>query len=644
MLLRGTLMLFMAATSYAAVDRLVVRDRTDLAGGIAFGTAGPYERIVATAHYVIDPKLPQNRAIVDIDLAPRNKDGMVEFSGDVLILRPRDLTKGNGTAIIDVPNRGRLLAVSTFNRGPATLDPKSMQDLGDGLLMREGFTVVSVGWQWDEPPIPGRLGLRVPVLPGITGLVRAEVVPDATITRFSLADRDHIPYPVADEADSANRLYIRTAPGAARREIPRARWRFSNKSAVEVDGGCEPGQICEVVYRATGAVPVGLGFAAVRDMASFVKNDASILSGGDRPVIRRTIGFGVSQTGRFLRHMMYEGFNQDERNRKALDGVWADVAGAGRGGFNHRFAQPSRDGQPLLHYSWPVDMFPFTDAVIEDPVTGRRDGLLVRVESSHTAPKIFYTNHSYEYWGRAASLIHTTPDAKHDVVPSANTRIYFIAGGQHGSGSLPLKRSNTQNLSNPLDIRWPMRALLIAFHQWLKDSIEPPPSIYPHLAAGELTSAMNVRYPPGTRAPKWPRTPQVLDFGSNFSTKRIVEIEPPAEGASYPVLVPQVDRDGNETGGVRLPDLEVPLGFYTGWNLRDPAIGSPDRMIAFTGSFLPFDLAKIRQRYKSRDAYLAEVREAGQKLAARRFIVPSDLGAIVEGSSKLWDEVLRVSR
>src|SRR3954453_15999986 len=225
----GTLMLFMAAASYAAVDRLVVKDRTDLAGGIAFGSAGPYERIVATAHYVIDPKLPQNRAIADIDLAPRNKDGMVEFSGDVLILRPRDLAKSNGTAIIDVPNRGRLLAVSTFNRGPATLDPKSKQDLGDGLLMREGFTVVSVGWQWDEPPIPGRLGLRVPVLPDVTGVVRAEVVPDATITRFSLADRDHIPYPVADEADSSNPLYVHTAPGAPRREVPRARWRFVNK-------------------------------------------------------------------------------------------------------------------------------------------------------------------------------------------------------------------------------------------------------------------------------------------------------------------------------------------------------------------------------------------------------------------------------
>jgi hypothetical protein len=641
MLLRlGTLMLFLAAVSHAAVHRLSVKEKTNLAGGAAFGNAGQYERIVAEAHYLIDPGLPQNRAIVDIDLAPRNKDGMVEFSGDVLIIKPRDPAKSNGTAIIDLPNRGRLLAVSTFNRGPAVLDPKSMADVGDGLLMREGFTVISVGWQWDEPEIEGRLGLRVPRLPGITGLVRAEVVPDATTTRFSLADRDHIPYPVAAEADPSNRLYVRAAPGTPRREVPRARWRFADKGSIEVDGGCEPGQIYEVVYKATGAVPVGLGFAAVRDMASFIKHGGSPLFGGDQPTIHRTIGFGVSQTGRFLRHMMYEGFNEDEKNRKALDGVWADVAGAGRGGFNHRFAQPSRDGQPLLHYSWPVDLFPFTDAVIDDPVTGGRGGLLARAESSHTTPKIFYTNHSYEYWGRAASLIHTTPDGTNDVAPPVSTRIYFIAGGQHGSGSLPLRRTKTQNLGNPLDIRWPMRALLIAFHRWLKDGIEPPASVYPRIRTGELTAAAKVKYPSGTRPPSWPRVPRVLDFGSSFPTKGIVEAEPPKEGASYSVLMPQVDRDGNETGGIRLPELEVPLGFYTGWNLRDASTGSPDQMIAFTGSFFPFDLAKIRQRYKSREAYLADVREAGQKLTSKRLVLESDLAKIVERSAQLWDEVV----
>jgi hypothetical protein len=637
----GALAFLAAALSQAAVDRISVKEKTDLAGGVAFGDVGPYERIIATAHFLIDPKLPQNRGIIDLELAPRNKDGMVEFSADLLVLKPRDPSKGNGTAIVDVPNRGRLLSVSMFNRAPSALDPKSVAELGDGLLMRQGFSVVSVGWQWDEPAIPGRLGLHAPQLPGITGLVRGEFVPDKSVSRFSLGDRDHVPYPVADQADSANRLYVRQAPGVPRREIPRSKWRFVDKGSIEVDGGCEPGLIYEVVYRATGAVPTGLGFAAVRDMASFLKyGESPLLAGGKQQHIKRTIGFGVSQTGRFLRHMVYEGFNQDEKNRKALDGVWAEVAGAGRGGFNHRFAQPSRDGQPLLHYSWPVDMFPFTDAKIDDPLTGRSDGLLTRVQALQVAPRIFYTNHSYEYWGRAASLIHTTTDSRRDIPPGNDTRIYFLAGGQHGSGSLPLKRTNTENVDNPLDIRWAMRGLLIAFHEWLKDGVEPPSSLYPKIAAGELVRSREVKYPANVHAPRWPRVPQVLDFGPDFAARKIVTVEPPKEGSAYPILVPQVDRDGNEVGGLRLPELEAPLGIYTGWNLRGRSIGSPDRMIAFTGSFFPYDSAKIRQRYGSREAYLKQFRQSGQKLSARRLILASDLPQMVERAGQLWDEVI----
>jgi hypothetical protein len=268
--------------------------------------------------------------------------------------------------------------------------------------------------------------------------------------------------------------------------------------------------------------------------------------------------------------MLYQNFNEDEQGRKALDGVWSHVAGAGRGGFNHRFAQPSRDAQPLLHGSWPVDMFPFNAS----------DGM----KATAAAPKVFYTNGSYEYWGRAASLIHTTPDGTRDVAPDAETRIYLLAGAQHGAGSLPLKRTNTQNIDNPLDQRWAMRALLMAMNAWVKNGVEPPASVYPRIASGELVHAEEVKYPTAVHAPKLYRIPHVLDFGPEFLAKGIVSIEPPKEGASYPALLPQVDKDGNETGGIRMPELDVPLGIYTGWNLRAAAIGSPDRMIAFIGS------------------------------------------------------------
>jgi hypothetical protein len=621
MILRlGALACLLATLAQPAVDRIYIKERTDVAGGASFGSVGPYERITATAVFRIDPKLKQNRSIVDLDLAPVDAEGLVEFTSDLLVLKPRDPAKGNGTALIDVPNRGRVLSVSQFNRGS--------DEVGDGFLMQQGFTIVSVGWQWDTPEIPGRLGLKAPRLRGdITGLVRSEYVPDKSVGGFSLADRDHVAYPVADEKDPANRMTVSDGPGLPKREIPRAKWRFVDKKAVELDGGCEPGKIYEVVYRGTGAVPVGLGFAAVRDMASFFKYGTSpFLLGDQKQFIKRTIGFGVSQTGRFLRHMLYQDFNEDEKGRIALDGVWSHVAGAGRGGFNHRFAQPSRDGQPLLHYSWPVDMLPFTD-----------DGLLARVKAGKAAPKIFYTNGSFEYWGRAASLIHTTPDGARDVAPDANSRIYLLAGAQHGAGSLPLKRANTQNIDNPLDQRWALRALLVAMNSWLKDGVEPPASAYPRIATHELVPANQVKYPAPVRAPKFFRIPRALDFGPDFVAKGIISIEPPKEGAEYSVLLPQVDGDGNELGGIRMPELDVPLGIYTGWNMRASSIGSPDRMIAFIGSFFPY--SDVSRRYATKDAYLSRFRAAAGALASRRFALQADIDKMVETAGELWDAV-----
>ncbi|HET8547742.1 MAG TPA: hypothetical protein VFL57_07060, partial [Bryobacteraceae bacterium] len=275
--------LLAGAWAEAAVHAIHLKERSDLAGGSAFGAAGAYERITATVYFRVDPRLAQNRGIIDLGLAPVNDQGLVEFSADLLVLRPRDPSRGNGTALIDVPNRGRMLVNSVFNRGPSVLDPITGAELGDAFLMQRGFTIVSIGWQWDVPDAPGRLGLHAPRLPAtVTGLVRSEFVPNQRTSGFSLADRDHVPYPVADPADAANRVYVSSGPGMRRSEIARERWRFVKGTAIEVEGGCEPGKIYEVVYRATGAVPAGLGFAAVRDMASFIKYGRSPFLLGDQ--------------------------------------------------------------------------------------------------------------------------------------------------------------------------------------------------------------------------------------------------------------------------------------------------------------------------------------------------------------------------
>jgi hypothetical protein len=236
-----------------------------------------------------------------------------------------------------------------------------------------------------------------------------------------------------------------------------------------------------------------------------------------------------------------------------------------------------------------------------------------------------------------ASLIHTTPDGTRDVALDANTRIYFLTGGQHGAGSIPPVRGQTQNLTNPLDMRWAMRALLVDFHEWLKDGLEPPASLYPRIAAGELVRPSEVQYPAGVRAPRFLRVPRVLDFGPEFLSKGIITIEPPREGDAYSVLVPQMDKDGNERAGVHLPELQAPLGVYTGWNLRTESIGAPDRMIAFIGSFFPFAPGQVKQRYGTKAAYIERIRQAADQLADRRLVLKSDVPSIGDRAAQLWD-------
>jgi hypothetical protein len=321
-----------------------------------------------------------------------------------------------------------------------------------------------------------------------------------------------------------------------------------------------------------------------------------------------------------------------------FDGVWAHVAGAGRGSFNQRFAQPSRDGQPIANVFYPTDVFPFTG-----------------VEEVKARPKVFYTNGSYEYWGRAASLIHTSPDGKQDApIPSA-TRIYFNTSAQHGPGQFPPARTNTRNLSDPLDYRWQMRALLAAMNAWLKDGKEPPASRYPRIATGELVARGKLAFPAlaALTPPRAPHTPYHLDFGPDFATKGIATIEPPQKGEPFQTLVPQVNSDGIDRSGIRLPEVEVPLGTYTGWNFRDAKLGAPDEMIAFTGSFLPFAQTEeqrraandprpsLAARYTDKATYLSKIDAVTNTLVQDGFLLPQDAPKLHDRASQQWDYVTK---
>jgi len=425
---------------------------------------------------------------------------------------------------------------------------------------------------------------------------------------------------------------------------------------VEMPAGFEPGKLYEFVYEGKDPVIAGTGLAAVRDWISYLKyggDPGALADAHDH--IRRAIGFGISQSGRFLRDFVYEGFNADEKGRKVFDGVWADVAGAGRGSFNFRYAQPSRDGCPFLNVFYPTDVFPFTDTPERDPATGREGSLLARARAARVAPRLFLTNNSYEYWGRAAALIHVTADGRRDAALAPDTRLYFTAGVQHFPRSLPLERQGTRYLVNPVDHRPIQRALLAAMQAWLKDGTEPPPSRYPRLSENQLTALDGLKFPrlEDVAVPRHPRLARRLDFGPQFAAAGVIMREPPEVRGAFPLLVPQVDEDGIDLGGIRLPEVAVPLATLTGWNLRAPERGAPEEMTEFFGSIFPFARTaadrersgdtrrSIAERYAGREEYLGQARAAAARLVAERFLLPGDVEFAVERAARLWDAVAK---
>lgn len=644
-MLRITLLVALALPSFAALQRVEVVERTDYLDGREFGKTGAYEVIVARVYFDADPALLQNQIIRDIALAPRNAQGKVTWSADLYVIKPRDSARGNGTALFEVSNRGGRGLTGTFNTGATNTD--------DAFLFEQGFMLVWLGWQWDVPKTADRLRLHAPAVSGVKGLVRAEWVPARLSTEASLGDRDMIPYAVDDPADAKMHLTVRDSPTGARTIISRAQWKLSaEKTGIVVPEGMKPGRIYELVYTASDPVVAGLGPAGIRDLVSFLKygGNGVALLGDQRKYIKRALGFGVSQSGRFLRKFLYDGFNADEKGRKVFDGVWEHVAGAGRGSFNHRFAQPSRDGHARLNTLYPSDIFPFTD--LDETDAGITDSILARATKDNVVPKIFQTNGSYEYWGRAASLVHTTPDGRQDARLFENTRIYYIAGTQHGYGQMPpAQLATTQHAANSTNARPVMRALLTGMQHWLADDKQPPASRYPLIGKDQLVARAAVAWPkvPGVPLPAETHHAYRADYGPEFAAKGIVSKEPPEVGKPFVNLVPQVDRDGNEMGGIRMPSVAVPLATLTGWNYRNAAIGAPDVIFDMIGSTFPFAKSKaerektgdprpsIDERYATKDAYLGRIRASASELVVQGYLLERDAAAILERASAEWE-------
>ncbi|MEJ2204248.1 MAG: alpha/beta hydrolase domain-containing protein [Gemmatimonadota bacterium] len=669
---RLTLLVAMAAALFvlvppsglrAEVVRVEIERREEVLDGHRWGEVGPYEKLVGRIFFAFDPENEANAAIVDLGLAPRNGDGRVEAYAEFMVLQPVDRADRRGVAWLEVSNRGGKASLRYFHRASrGTLDPVDEDDFGDGLFFREGLTLIWVGWQWDVPEREGLLRLHVPFArdPGgpVTGLVRADWTVDATAEVLDLAHRGHRAYAASDPQDPANILTVRDGREAPREVIPRDQWEFEASTEgpesgrltrIRLEGGFEAGRIYELVYRSEDPRIVGLGLAAIRDVASYAKYDLQSVFPS-----QQVVAFGVSQTGRFLRHYLYQGFNVDEGGRKAIDGMLVHTAGAGRGSFNHRFGQPSRDAHRYSAFFYPTDIFPFTSRTQTDAVTGVEDGLLASLDEDHR-PRVFFTNTGYEYWGRAASLIHTSSDGDRDVLPLQTERIYHLASGQHSVGRFP-PGENAQMAEgiyrgNPLDFLLPLRALALDLVYWVRDDITPPPSRYPSLGEGTLTYPEALALPavPGLIRPEVVHVAYRANYGLRFRTQGIIDREPPELGPPFPALVPQVDGIGNELSGVRSVEIRVPLATYLPWNLRTGAVAAQDELTDFTGTLVPLSRTEeeragredprpsIQALYRTRGAYLNRVRLAAGDLVEEGFLLPEDLAAVVTRAQALWD-------
>jgi hypothetical protein len=627
-------MLALTTPAMAQVTRFEVTEDVPAFAGRSFGEVGGYRRITARATISLDPADPRNAVIADLGMAPRNAEGRVEATADVVILRPEELARGSGTLLLDVPNRGRKLAPQLFDDSPqpGANNLRAADDAGTGFLVGRGTTMVWVGWQADIPSAPGQLALTAPVLQGVTGAVREEFVfdhrrnPAPATLAWNIADPAGLSVTVRQVWSDSRQV----PEGLSARALDARRIEVSRPAQ-----GFDAGALYEVTYTARDPAVLGMGFAAVRDVVSFLRRDSSatnpLVSSG-RPGVHRAIGFGVSQSGRFLRDFLHLGFNEDTSGRIVFDGLMPHVAGARRMATNLRFGQPGRNARHPQDPAWQADTFPFTYAVLEDPVSGRRDGLMLRCRLSSTCPRIMQTDSEHEWWASRASLLVTDPAGHHLDLPP-DVRAYMIAGTPHfANPGETLGRIEAAALpKNPMHAGPPMRALLATMEAWLAEGVEPPTSRVPMRAHGTLVPA----------GVAMPATIPGLPYAGIHTPAAHSDhsVRAPRELGRYPVFVPLLDRDGMAVAGVRALQLVVPRASYTGWNPRAEGFG-PAALYPLQGAVVPFAATRevrvasgdprpsLAERYADDAAYIAAVRSAAEAAVAERLLLPRDAEAL----------------
>lgn len=598
-------------------------------GGQRFGEVGQYERLRGTAYGAVDPGDRRHLGIVNLASAPRNAEGQVEYRTTVEIYRPRDMRRWNRAIYHTVPNRGGAGA-------------------GEPALLERGFALVRVGWQGDIAPADDNIVASLPVAKNPDGSpIVGPALEEFIFDDDAPASRVWLTYPAASR--DASRATLTVTPDRTQTATPLddSVWSYLHPRAIEITrpSGFDGGAIYQFVYQAKDPIVMGLGFAAMRDVVAFLRYDETDQRGTPNPLAFEglpavALSLGISQSGRFLRDFLYQGFNEDVSGRIVFDGIHPDIAGSRKTFTNYAFSQPGRWQKQHEDHAYPGDQFPFTYTTLTDPISGRTDGLLDRCAASDTCPKIVHTDGEAELWQARASLIVTDPEGQHIELPD-NVRVYLLAGTQHGGGrgvqAAPTSRGICQHPRNPLPIRDVRLALTLALYEWVVDGVEPPDSRFPTVASGGLVPAADLAFPdiPGVTYTGRYNPLHLGDYGT----------VPPTWGPAYAVLVGRVDADGNMIDGVRHPTLAAPIGTHTGWNLRRAGFAA-GAQCGGSGSFLPFvpdrvarqdsgdPRRSIQERYPTDAAYVRAVSAAADRLVADRLLLAEDAARIINDARR----------
>ncbi|MDQ8728004.1 alpha/beta hydrolase domain-containing protein [Bradyrhizobium sp. LHD-71] len=626
-------------------------DRTTVCfEGTMFGGAGTYERLEGSVRGQLDPLDPRNTEVVNLDRAPRNAQGLVDYTVDLCILKPVDLSRGNGWLFYEVLNRGGKRALCRINTAPAKNVPDVAADAGNGFLMKEGFTLVWTGWQSDVTRDNGRMIADFPV-PTIDG---QPIVGQSQEEFIDLGDGDTfigtLTYPAADLSPAKATLTVRERERDPRQRPAGLAWRYLNDRTVEITrpqgADFDKGAIYEFIYPAKDPKITGIAFASVRDIVSFLRHETHAADGSTnpllvngRPAMKRAMNFGLSQSGRFVRDFLYRGFNEDHKHQMVFDAAVPVIAGSRRTMVNYPFAQPGRYSRQHENHNYPDDQFPFTYRNLHDPISGKTAGILDRCLATGTCPKIMHLDTDAEIWSARASLVVTDCDGN-DIEQPENVRVYLACGIEHGNPEA-IPDGIIQHPHNPLFYGPLLRPLIRAMVDWVDKGVPPPPSRFPSRQSGTLVPVSELSF---DRVPG-------LKFEGCINELRLMDysVLPPREGAkAYPIFAVKVDDDGNPVDGVRHPLVLAPIATHLGWNLRAKGHAEGE-LYSIVGAIVPFALteaerartndarASVETRYGDRDGWVHALSAVCAELVSSRYLLQEDADTLLAAAKSSWD-------